>query len=815
MLGPYPDLKLAVRQLRQRPLLTGTVILSLAFGIGINVSVFSLVNGLFLKPLPGVSYPDRVIAITTATEGGPDHLPVSHPNYLDLRERSRSFSGLAAHQGLSVRLSGDGAAESVTGEMATANLFEVLGVQPSLGRFFEPKEDRAVVVLGYGLWQRRFDGDRSVLGQQIEINGQPFTVVGVAPEGFRGVRSLTRTELWVPLGMYRSVFSLPQLFEQRSGRILNLLGRLKPGVSPVAAEQEMTALYSGLVEEFPDDNHGQSLQLASLPQAAIHPNFRRISVRATTVLTVAVGLLLMITCGNVAHLLLARATTRRREIAIRLAVGAGRGSLARLLLMESLLLALCGGLLGGLLAWFGRSVLWALRPPYLAAEAIDLSLDHRVLFFTFAISAASGLVSGLAPMIQSFRTDLVTALADGPGSVGSSRRLSPGGLLVALQVALCTVALGATGFFVESLGVARNIDPGFSTAPLVTASFSLPPEEYGEAQGRQLRQKLLERVSGLPGVVGASYAENRLLGGFRLWREVILRPSSENGSSGSHENGTLVGSSLVDSEYFDTTGITLLRGRPFAEQDQPDSPPVVIVNELFAQTMWPGEEALAQRFRLDHEAEPVEVVGVARTSSYMTLGEKPMPFLYLPMSQRFTPRATLHVRTATEEATVAGLLREQLRSLDEGIPVQIQTLSDVLDDALWLPRTSAWLLGIFGVLALLLAGVGLYGVSAHATRQRGREIEIRLALGARRRSVLGLFLKRTLGGVGGGFLIGLALYLLTDRWLSRLLFGAAHHRGAIVILVGTVLLVTGAVAGVVPVAQMLRKPLSLTRTLET
>jgi predicted permease len=795
MLPLRADLRLVARQLRRSPAVTVAAILSLALGIGLNVAVFSLINGLFLKPLPGLRDVERIEVLSGRKGEDRRSLPISYPDFLDYRARSTCFESLAAFQAFGIALSGESQAENLVAEMVSSDFFQVAGLRPALGRFFLAEEGtfpdgRAVAAISYGLWQRRFAGDARILGRIVRLDGQSFTVVGVLPQGFRGLHALATTDVWVPLAAYRSVFPLAALVEQRSGQVLSVVGRLRPGSRHQAAAAEMRSVAAALAREYPNAGRDRTVTITPLAEAARPANFLPASVGAATVLLVAAGLLLLMTCTNVGLLLWARGAARSREIALRLSLGARRHQVVRLFLVESGILAVLASAVSLVTAVWGRSLLWGLRPPYLDRDAFDASLDWRVLAFIAAITLLTSFLCGLPPCLLISEGDLAARLASEPGQLSSAgRRHLAGEALVGLQVALCFLALASAALFLDSLRSALRVNPGFDSASLLAVSFALPAGAYDERQGRDFEQRLVERVAALPGVKGASLAENGLLSGFREWRGAYLDTAPAGGA--------LIGSTVVDSQYFTATGIPIVRGRAFNGGDRPGSGPVVIVNQSLAARYWPGQNALGKRFRLDDEAAPVEIVGVAADSVYLTLGEGPTPFLYLPLGQRYVGTATLHVRAAGSPAGLVAQVRRELHAMNPDLPVTVRTLEEALGSALWLPRTAAELISLFALAGFGLAAVGIYGLAAHGAQRRSREIGIRIALGARRAVIARLLTSSTLGAVGGGLALGLALVFPLGRWLSRFLYDAAP-KGAAMLAAAAVLAVAATVASLIP-----------------
>lgn len=795
------DAAYGLRCVFRKPAFSLPVLLSLTLGVGVNVALFSFLDALFWNPLPQIHQPDRVVSIYSRSKGESNYLPISHPNYRDLVERTRSLASTAAYQAIWVTFTGGESAEQIVGQMVSKDYFDVLGVDPALGRHFLPEENAApgsgsVVVLSHGLWQRQFAGAPDVLGRGIELNGYSFTVVGVAEKGFLGTNSLSPAQLWVPMSMYRQVFTVPEMFDTRSGRILQMIGRLKQNVSVENARRELEVLATRLEEEFPDDNRGQTLTLVPLDEANVHPGRRAHFFRFGILLLAVVGILLLTACANVANLILGRIASQRQELAIRAALGASTRRLARQVSIESLLLATLGGLCGLAAAWGVWKLLWAFRPPYLGEDALSMSLDLRWLGFGLLLTVGTALAMSACAVARLYALPLASELGTRAQSPGSAVRVSAHSVLVVVQVTFCAVALVCSGYFLSSLSSAYKIDPGFATDRLLTLSFELAGQDYDEAEGREMLDRIRDRAGAVPGVVSASLGENRLLGGFRLLRNV----RRDRGD----EDDFLVGSSLVDERYFRTVGIPLVAGRGFGEGDRAQSQPVAIVNEALARRLWPDRSPLGERMLIDDEEQPYLVVGVAANSKYVTLGEAPRPFLYLSSRQGYSPRATLHVRTAADPGELLGTVRREVQALDEDLAlVEVQTISETIEQSLWAPRTNATILGVFGALALALAIVGVYGVVTRSVSQRSFEIGIRLALGARRSSVALLVVRQAVAIVIVGILAGLLLSTLARSWLVSSLYEVGSSGLWIFLAVALCLLSVGIVASMVPATRAL------------
>ncbi len=767
------DMAFGLRLLARKPGFAAAALLSLILGIGLNTAVFTLLDAVFLRPLP-VEDPASLVRLFASRRNDAGELSgqISHSrlNFLDLRERSRSLAGLAIYQWWPMNLSGGSEPLRATGMFASASYFGVLGLQPSTGRFFLPEEDETpgthpVVVLSHGCWTRIFGADPAVVGRTVRVNGLAMTVVGVGPRGFKGTDITVEVDFWLPVMMYPDLGVAAHYFDVRGAPLFPAIGRLGAGVSRAAAESELSKLYGELEAAYPGEFkgfEGVGATLRPLVEGVFPRGERNRTLHYGKILAAAVGVILLITCLTVAHLLLVRGSDRGREIALRQALGAGRSRVAAQLLSENLALFLLGGVLSLPIGYGFLALLWRLRPPRLAAGAVDLDLDLTAFGIAMATAAVAGLIFGLLPALRASRTDLVSQLKESGGGMGDGawpRWLRPRRLLVVGQVALTLVALVTAGLFLRSARNAYRIDLGFDAEALLALSFAPGDQGYEDERTKELYRRAVERVGSLPGVRSVALSENRLLRGAVFRHQIFLAGRDQPIVAGDREFHRV---NAVFPGFFATAGIPLVAGRDFDSGDRADGPRVAVVNRTMAELAWPGKEAIGQRFHFDYPHEPpIEVVGVVADARYRHVHEERQFFVYVAAEQRLPAAATIHVRAAGDPAALVETVRREVHALDPDLPLaDARTMAWFVDQDLWKERSSAALLAVFGVLALALATLGIYGVLAQSVTLRRREIGIRLAIGASRGDLL-----RSVVGEGAAMIgAGLALGLL-GAWL--------------------------------------------------
>jgi predicted permease len=804
------DLKHGVRLLARRPGFAVVAVASLAFGIGLNTTLFSVVNAVLLRDTP-VAAPERLVEIYSSASADFPQLTTSYPDYLSILEGADTLQGVAAHVFVRGILSTGGKPALSTGEAVTSNYFDVIGVPLALGRGFRPEENvgegqHAVLVLSHGLWQRRFGGRPDVIGQTVELSGVPYTVIGVAPAAFSGLLPGLQPEFWVPAMMVESLtFGGVQSstdndpgatrIQRRGHRWLFVKGRLAEGRTVEEAQAQVETIFARLRQEHPGTN--EKVEATVLPAAGIrfHPMLDGYVEAASAVLLAAVALVLMIACANVANMMLARGASRSRELALRAAIGASRARLARQLLSESLVLAAIGGAFGVLIADAAGRILTRLPMDVLPIPIhFDFKVDATVLAFAAAVSLATTALFGLVPAWSASKPDLLPALkADATGQGPRRRRVTLRDALVVGQLALSLVLLVAGALLARGLLAARGTELGYDPGPVSSLSFNLQMNGYDLERAMAFRKRVLEELRATPGVIAAALASR-----LPLAPDINMEGVRVPGHHQAEDDSTPIDSVEIGPDYFRAVAIPILEGRAFTEDDIERSRRVIIVNETMARRYWPGRSALGQQIYasgFDHP--PHEVVGVARDHKVRSIGEEPRPYLHFPVEPGRD--VAVVVRTAVPAEAALPALRAAVRKLEPDVVFTEDVRgADVAATTVAPTRIGATLLGAFGILALLLAAVGLYGVIAYSVSLRTREMGVRIALGAGRGDVLRLVLRQgvrlALLGVGAGALLA----VLVGRVLAALLYGVSPLDPLAYALAATILLLVAAAANLVP-----------------
>jgi predicted permease len=811
----WKDIRYAARILAKSPGFTLVVVLSLALGIGANTSVFTIVNAYFLRPMP-VDNPDRLVAVylTSPARWGQDVGNFSYPELVDYRKANTGLSDLMGSSGLPLSMTDGEKPELIWGEIVTGNYFSGLGVHPILGRGFLPDEDRApgqkpVCVLNYNFWRQRFQSNPNITGKVININGHAFTVVSVAPRGFIGTRLFTFIpDVWIPVTMQQTIApDFGNYLEGRDNRWIELRGRLKPGVSKQQATAALNVVARQLAGEYPQTN--KDVQVSIIPGGTrTQPVFVALGIvsATTAILFGVVGLVLLIACANVANLMLARAASRAREMAIRVAIGATRIRLLRQLLTESVLLSLLGAAVGIVLAlWFNELLKGTYPTLDFQTADIDYEMrpDPRMFVFSFLLSLVTAILFGLVPALRASKVDQAAVMkGEHAAPIGGLRGLTRGNLLVTAQVALSCVLLISGGLFLRSMQFARNVDPGFERTGVQLFSLDLGLQGYKETRGRLFQKSLMERLKSLPGVKSVSLAYPLPLDSYNNDASVRVEgyvPRSDN-------EANVAGLSRVGPRYFETMGTRLVAGRAIDERDTDSSRGVAVINETMARRYWQTpEKALGGRFAIRKEGHWIEVVGVAKDGKYITFGESSVPYFFLPLAQNYSGRATFLVRSKENPDSLMLAIRQELKGLDASLPIfGARTMPQFLNRIVSLYDTGASLVGTFAVTALLLAAIGIYGVLHFAVTRRTREIGIRMALGAARGNVVRLILGRSLAFAGIGLALGIVGALAAGRLTGALLAGVGPTDPVTIVAVALIFGLVALLASVIPARRAAR-----------
>jgi predicted permease len=782
----WQDVRYALRVLLKSPGFTATAILTLALGIGANSTIFSWINSTLLNPIPGAANTGNILAFTSGGDSR-NPIPFSYPDFLDLRERSKSFFALTAFSIEPMNLTGKARPERIWGSLVSANYFDFLGVRPILGRGFLQSEDTApggapVVVISYRMWQLRYAGERSVIGRMLQINEHPYRIVGVAPPVFQGTQTGLRSELWLPIMMAPQIMPNSDRLHDRDSTWAVTLGRLAPGVLPDQAQSEMNLLMKQLVSQFPKEHQGENV-------VTLYPMWRApfgangyLYVLLPMLMAIA-GAVLLLACANVANLLLVRSVARRREIAIRLSIGASRWRLVRQLLIESLILALAGGGVAMLITIWTAGTFSQFIPPTNIPVAMDIHADYRVLLATMLLSLFTGIIFGVLPAWRASDLAPIAVLKEDSGSVsGGLHRARLASILVVAQISLSLFLLVCAGLFIRSFRAAQTLNPGFNPDHVLLASYSLFPSGYNRDSGVQFHRQLLDKIAALPGVQSVSIADWVPLG--YSWDVTTTNP--EGYVPQPHESMNIA-TAAVGPNYMRTMQIPLVGGRDFSEQDTATSQPEGVGKRVQAQGEWRT------------------IVGVTRNASYFSLRENSLPFIYLPVLQGYQDEVAIHARVTGDPLRYTAAVEKAVHELNANLPVYDEsTLASRVQVASTGQRIAGTFVGAFGLLALVLAAVGIYGVIAYTTRQRTHEIGLRMALGAQSTDVFRMVLGNGLRLILTGLACGLVLSLALTRFLRTVLFGVGATDAITFAAVGLLLSAVALLACYIPARRAMR-----------
>jgi len=764
----FQDVRYALRMLRKSPAFATVIALSLGLGIGVNTTIFSFVNAVMLRP-PAVEKPGQLVEVwhhVRTRSGFNSYPPLTFPDFEYYRANNHVFSGLIGFESEfgSVSWNHGDQSEDVHGQLISGNYFSMLGVNAALGRTITADDDRVpgtspVVVLRHGFWQQRFASDPDIVGKELKLNGHRFTVIGVAAQKFDGMMVGFAPDLWAPISMYREMKpAQTNLLETRNTSWLMAVGRLREGVSLAQANSELGLLAQHLAIEYPQTNKDLTAVAVSADLTPVP--MRGLLTGISALVMVIVGLVLLIACANVTNLSLAQAVRRQGELAVRSALGASRRRVMQQMLTESILLACAGGAIGVLIAFMGAPLLLALKPSFLPIS-LDVAPDWRVLLFTLGLSVGTGIAVGMAPALRSTKSRMLMEPNLTVATAGNYSKSRLRNFLVVSQVAFGLLLLIVAGLCVRSLQNARSVDPGFELDHALTASFDLTTAGYNQKSGEGLERQLVEKLGALPGVDSVGLADHLPLG-------------TQRSQGGFEINGQTLtfDFAAVSPDYFRSMGIPL-KGRDFSYRDDPSAPAAVIVNEAFARKVWPGEDPIGKATPVPGIKRMGQIIGAVSTGKYRSLGEDPRPFVFVSLMQNYQPRAAVVIHTSGPPAAMVETVRRTMATIDPALAVQAQTLRQHIQLALFPAEAAGAVFGSFGVLALALSVVGLYGTLAYTVSQRTREIGIRRALGARSSDVLRLVTLQGLKLAAVGMALGLTAALLSTRLLAFLLYGVS------------------------------------------
>ena len=800
----FQDTRFAARMLVKNPLVTAVAVVTLALGIGANTAIFTTLNGLYLRPLP-VANADRLAVIGAQIKGQPDApYEMSYLDYRDIRNQASAFSDVLAYNLNLVALDYENQADTALVSYVSDNFFSALGLKPAAGqllygREIEERGHAPVIVLGYAYWQKRFNGDPGIVGHQIKLNGHSATVVGVAPEGFHGLYSIVEMQIYAPMALRTLSVSNQDFWTKRDSRSLKLYAILKPGVSMKAAQSSIDLVINRLARQYPED---KDLIARVYPEriARPEPDPSNGTLVVGFLFMGLAGLVLLLACTNVANIVMVRATSRSREMAVRAALGAARSRLVRQLITESTLLALLGGVAGILLGVWVTRLLGSIHVEILGNQLrFDFPFDWHVFLFGMLAALATGILVGIAPALRASRTNLNEVLHQGSrGVLAGTARSRLRNTLVVVQVAGSLVLLIVTGLFVRSARNAEHVYLGFDPSHVLNATLDTRTLGFDKLQARRFYRELEDRVQHLPGVQAASIATHVPMG----ISSSSSRVYAQGQTSDSKQIVPIIRYNAVGTRYFEVLRVPLVRGRVFTEQDNDKSLAVAIVNEVMAKRFWPNEDAVGKSFSMEGPGGPfIQVVGITKQGKYTGPAEDPTPYFYLPMEQGNELVGTIQVRTAGSPEALGPELVSTVHSLAPNLPVlDLQSMQRVLEgvNGLFLFRMAARFSGVLGLVGLVLALVGVYGVISYAAAQRTHEIGIRMALGASRASILKMILRQGAFLVGGGVIAGLLLTIVAARGIGDLLVGVSPSDPLTLALASIFLAGVGLLASLIP-----------------
>lgn len=800
------DLRIALRRLVKRPGFTLVAILSIAIGIGANTAIFSLVNAIVFRKAP-LERPGELVDIYKAQDGF-DFGTMSFPDLRDLeREHGDAFAGIAGFRLALAQVDAGGTFEAIPGELVTGNYFSLLGLRPAYGRPLLPSDDVApgahpVVVLSYDYWQRRYAGDPKVVGSEIRINAQPYTIVGIAPEAYRGAMRI------IAPAFYASRMMVSQLqpsgtdeLEARQNQSVFAIGRLKPGTTTAQATSVLERIAATLRTQYPNQwKSDNRFPMIASTKVIVNPMIDRVIVPAAALMMAVVGMVLLIACANLASFLLAQAADRRREVAVRLALGAGRSRLVRQFLTETLLLAVIGGGAGIALAAILLRALVSANLPIPIPIALDLSFDPMVLGFSIAVTLIAGLAFGLAPALQATRPDIAGTIKDESTGGARSGNVSLRGSLVVVQVAVSLVLLVGSALFLRSFKARLAIDPGFGSAPAAVVQLQEPTANRTADQSFNFYTQLRNQMAALPGVTAVGMIDDLQLNALDNQSTDVVIPGVDPPPE---HDAWSIDWARVSEGYFDAAALKLVAGRQFGSQDTPDGDQVVIVSEAFVKKFWPGQSGLGNTLRV--RGKEMTVVGIAADAKIKTLGEDPIPYLYRPFNQNPGTGMTIVARTLANPEALIPQVVSAARTLDPDVVVMFtKTMERHLAESLLPHRLGAWVISAFGTIALLLASIGLFGVVSYAVSTRSREVGIRMAMGADVRQVVRLMMGGGMRLVAIGAVVGLALSAAAAKVLSGVLYGVNASDPMPFLVAPLVLLAVAVVAAWIPARRVTR-----------